>query len=211
MVTLVKDKTPDPEWLAEADELYRAIGEFIVVFSTVVMEMRRFLQQTITPKGTREYRLMNAVFDQMNAIAIKKAFFSTCSQLRQLNSEDVKVRKVLDKNISGLMTERNQIAHADWHVRDYLRKPRSGALAVKIKVTNETLDIVTLDLSVERLKKLSEEASRIRRQIVIFGRSCTWEQNPSPSDIYEIKDDEDRRKYLLRKDGYPEGGIQIGE
>jgi hypothetical protein len=35
MVSLVKEDTPDPEWLKEAEQLALSIGEFIVVFSTV--------------------------------------------------------------------------------------------------------------------------------------------------------------------------------
>jgi hypothetical protein len=203
MVNLTKDETPDPEWLAEAEELYRAIGDFVVVFSTVVMEMRRFLQQTITLQATPESRFMNAVFDRMTANPIKVAYFSICSQLRELNDEDRKVRGTLQANIDNLMGRRNQIAHADWLVGEYRRKPASGTVAVKIRAGNEVLGIEPLDFSVERLKGLSKEASRIRRQVVIFGRSCRWQDNPSLSEIYEIVDN-DKAKYLKRKDGIPE-------
>jgi hypothetical protein len=39
---------------------------------------------------------------------------------------------------------RNQIAHADWLVYDYLKKPASGTAAAKIKAGNEFVDIEPL-------------------------------------------------------------------
>jgi hypothetical protein len=205
MVSLVKEDTPDPEWLKEAEQLALSIGEFIVVFSTVVMEMRRFLQRVIAQKGTREFRLMNAVFDGMTTNPVKNAFFSVCGQLRQLNEDDRKVRRTLDSNTALLISYRNQIAHADWLVGDYLRMPAPGhapgPLAVKVKAGNEFLDLEPLDFTVERLKGLSGDASSIRRQVVIFGASCRWIENPSPSEIYDIVERNEGGRILRRKDG----------
>jgi hypothetical protein len=200
MINLYKDHAPDPEWLAEADQLYVAIGEFIVVFSTVVMEMRRFLQGAIARKGTREYRLMNATFEGMTANPIKAAFLTVCSQIRDLDENDQKVRKALDISVSRLMRRRNQIAHADWLVGEYLRKPASGTVAVKIRSSNEFLDIEHLDLNADLVKRLGEQASEVRKQVVVFGNSCALLTNPSPSQIYEVAGEGDER-HLVRRDG----------
>jgi hypothetical protein len=98
--------------LLEADA-YRAIGKYVVQFSSLVHNMRALITERLTV-GSDEQDLAELAFGEVFPSQLSAAFFGMCRFTGDLDPAEMKVESALRNAVTKAFEMRNDIAHGDW-------------------------------------------------------------------------------------------------
>ena len=103
-------------WKRDTDELYRAIGEFLVKFEHVSFEIQRGLMFLLEGVGLRDQRVSQILLSGMTAEPLRTLYVSLIAHTHTLTKIE---RKIIDNAVTRfqkLIEERNDMVHSTWFI-----------------------------------------------------------------------------------------------
>jgi hypothetical protein len=106
----------------EMDNAYRAIGRYVVAFSSLMQRMRELLSEHVAGGivGSHEPELL---LGEAMPTALSNAFFGMCRLVADLDENESKVESAIRKRVKTEIEMRNDVAHGDWEVGWFLATP----------------------------------------------------------------------------------------
>lgn len=172
----MKKKSPDKDWFSKNEnEIYQALGKFVVEFSHLHSMMQLMIVQIITKTGSKEEqnRVWVLISDLTTYPVVVKLFSLLMHDHGDYwENEDTKVINRTRIEITDLIEKRNRILHDIWYlghpnlpidedfdafrIRD-LSSPKTGYSAVKSEI------------KIEDIEELSSDLIRLRNVIIQIG------------------------------------------
>jgi hypothetical protein len=165
----------------EDDRLYRAIGEYVVKFETVIGMAALGIQLILDERGLQGRRLSAIAVAKLTADPILDMFFSMAAEVGEgWTNQDRKVVSGLRKRASAMVERRNEIVHSQWVVgwlhpsdEEERRYPASrywrDASGFKFR---------SLTYSPLEVERLAAEAQLVGVDIVTFGVAVLEHKRP---------------------------------
>jgi hypothetical protein len=168
-VTLDRDKHRQ-----ETDDAYRAIGRYIVVFSELVRMMR--METADFVGGSGRWLLVDIILGEAQAKPITDAFFGMCRHAADYTKPEGKVASALKKGVMRTITDRNDIAHGDWHVGYVLHDAENKAHTTmppylrRIHPTREAGAYKNRELTVQEIDRMTDKLLELLTTVAEFGK-----------------------------------------
>ena len=153
------------------DQLFRAVGEFFVVFSHLVSITEHLTAALISKDGDRDaYKRALIAVSNLTAHPLSNVFFSVLQEFKTPNwtENDLAILKRSRTEFSSLVEQRNRFAHDVWHLgHPNLPRPGSDSWHRIRTVGKQTagllveLDVVTIDT----IRSLIDQTKRIDTNI----------------------------------------------
>jgi hypothetical protein len=195
----------EARFAAERDVIYRAVGQYFILFAVVVGAMRRALGRVFERPG-QEPMLVDALFSDMMAMNISRAFFAACAMMADPKPDDAekKIGKRLSAIVKAAVEDRNELAHGDWML---LRgwEPEAGLepKLTRFRLTSGNPRPEMLDVSPAILDKRSDALHRLHLLVREYGEICLPEPGTNRPwrvrEVFEIDGD----KFI--RIGWPSG------
>lgn len=107
----------DEEYRRDTDDVFRAIGRYVVEFSQLTSAMRRVLAWRLSPRRD-EFIVGQLAFGEAGASQLANAFFGVCRHVGHPDAKEEKLATSLRKSVNQAIEKRNYLAHGDWVVGD---------------------------------------------------------------------------------------------
>ncbi|HEX4435659.1 MAG TPA: hypothetical protein VH061_02585 [Solirubrobacteraceae bacterium] len=195
----------EARFAAERDVIYRAVGQYFVAFSVVVGSMRRALGRGFERPG-QEPMLVDALFSDLMAMNMARAFFAACSMIADPKQDEVEqeIGKRLNAIVKAAIEDRNELAHGDWMLLQGW-EPEAGLepKLTRFRLTSGNPRPELLDVSPPILDQRSDALQRLHSLVQEYGEICLPEPGwTAPYRVREVFAIEDKR---LVRIGWPTG------
>ena len=170
-----KQGSEGDQWEKEQDKAFRAIGWYVVTFSTLVREMREIACEYVA-KGVTDMHVSSLPLGEATAAPIASAYFGLCWRMGELDEDEQRVWSVLRNEVTEAIQTRNDIAHGDWEVGSLAMGEAEGELKVmpprliQIIPTRREGAYQYTDLTVEDIHALSDRIEDLLGLIQDFGK-----------------------------------------
>lgn len=172
--------TPPPPWSRDdatyipfRDDMYRAIGRYVVEFSRIFTLMRNKMAYRLSQaKPGESYAALEVAFGEMTASQLTNAYFATCLEVAQLSGEERKIGRTLRAMVISETERRNDIAHGDWHVAQIINvEPRRNHAELRRLKPAKDLGVHdTQDFVSKTLDDWADEVNRLGLMVATFGQ-----------------------------------------
>jgi hypothetical protein len=106
----------------EIDNAYRAIGRYMVAFSSLMQQMREMLSEHVAG-GILGSHKPELLLGEAMPTALSNAFFGMCRLVADLDDNESKVESAIRKRVKTEIEMRNDVAHGDWEVGWFVATP----------------------------------------------------------------------------------------
>lgn len=169
-----------PKTTPEHDEMYRAIGRYMVEFSSLVLHMR-FTMSSRLKRADDPPELIELAFGEAPAQGIANSFFAFCRTTTRpaFDSEEEAIERNLRKRVLDEIPRRNDIAHGDWlMIRAGSRsEPLIKPELARTKPAHKQGPMTSTPYSPAELDEISDRLSDLTHCIWMFGLICTIEES----------------------------------
>jgi len=187
------------------DEIYRAIGKFVVEFSHLHNMIELMIVHLLSPSGNSEmHQRAWAVISGQTTRPAMSNLFSLLIEIKsdEWTSDDMGVLNAVRKEIIEIIEERNRIAHDVWSLGHpnsplpedsdaqrfrYKASPRKGAMTSSEPVT------------VRDINQLTDKINRLDQVIRRIGAIGLSQTPRSPTDEFIV--DDDKKVSVRDRDG----------
>ena len=145
-------------FLHQRDDVYRALGRYVVEFSRLIWWMRHELAAELSPGGG-DVTTGEIVLGELTAYPIYAPFFAICAHKAELDETEKKIETKLFKAVDAEAKRRNALLHGDWLIGGSDGTMSEPAL-IRVKPRREEGTFVQEFYSAERLDGISDEVGR---------------------------------------------------
>jgi hypothetical protein len=206
----------------ERDGYYRAIGRYMVEFSSLVAFMRDLVAHKIVGTDEKATQLIRLAFGSLQAQQVADGFFAVCraSADPPFDRSEQAIEKCLRENhVNAEIRWRNVIAHGDWFVPEWVRvsmpegaedDPAAPPVAYLSRVQHhKPTPLEPKPLTIEEIDTYGERVQTLRALLWEFGMVCTrtWDHDPARglepvrvSDAFELVGSANDRTVQFRAD-----------
>lgn len=164
--------TPEEEkkarWREDTDQLYRAIGEFVVKFEHVTLALSLIAKAILERGGLEDEQVSNIILAGTTAEPLRSLVEALASQAAYLNSNDMEHFRSLLKRFQSLTAKRNDVVHGAWLVEwyNYASNQDDYAIATGFKLHKNKDGAATKQFSKEvaDFTRLTSEAEALTTQ-----------------------------------------------
>jgi hypothetical protein len=178
-----------PENTPEHDEMYRAIGRYMVEFSGLVLNMRDTMSSRLK-RADDPPELIELAFGEAPAQGIANSFFAFCRATTRppFDSEEEAIERNLRKRVLDEIPRRNDIAHGDWlMIRAGSRsEPLIKPELARIKPAHKQGPLTSTPYTPAELDAISDRLSDLSRCVWMFGLICTMEESVRVRDHFRL-------------------------
>ena len=103
-------------WTKQTDDLYRAIGRFVVSFEHVCHAMSMSVSLVLQHAGLRNQQLGLAVLADLTADPLRKIFLSAFAEIYEADPQSLNIVRDLSSRVQNLIQVRNANLHSTWFV-----------------------------------------------------------------------------------------------
>ncbi len=189
-------------WEGEKDDLYKAIGKFIVEFEIMCDDMRDCIINSILYKaGLRNQMISQQLLTEMTAGPLLSLLESLLLQTEKFNVTDEEVVKNLIQRSRKLIKDRNDVIHCRWFISylvigigndEDMPEGWDKAWGVKFCRTRGGVKLKTISKQKKDFQKMGEEASQLARMFRIL-RVCLLSPEPFPLEKYLVQKKKQRK------------------
>jgi len=101
---------------SHTDEIYRAIGKFVVEFELICYWIRFGITFILHNEGLHNQNVTQILLARIGAEELRSSFESLVNELYNLNDIEKKIFKNAIKRFQDLITDRNNVVHSTWFV-----------------------------------------------------------------------------------------------
>lgn len=149
------------------DEIFRALGRYVAIFSALVAIMRNTLATRIAGQEDIERELTEYALSTLTAEPVTNAFFAACRTIADFDREDSAIEAKLRKAILQESKRRNDLLHGDWVLDDR----RSVAALMRYKPGRVSQDPLAAEgYNAEKLDAASREVEALYAATLTFAR-----------------------------------------
>ena len=112
----MSDAPHQERWKKDTDELYRAIGEFVVKFEHVCHALQIGVIFMLSKAGLSNQNVAQILLAGLTAEPLRTLFESLVAETQQLNTVEKGILKDVLNRIQRLTQERNDIVHSTWFI-----------------------------------------------------------------------------------------------
>lgn len=160
------EETRRQKWKNETDEIYRAIGEFVVKFEHVCLGMNVAIAAMLERAGLRDQRIGSVLIANLTADPLRVLFESLVAQTGWLKGKQHEELRQLLIRVQKLTAERNDIVHGawliDWYNYSSLQNDFSSASGFKLHKNKKGVATKSFEKTVSDFRKLTAEAESLR-------------------------------------------------
>ncbi len=163
---------------SETDDLYRAVGRFVVHFEHLCHAMSFAVLFAFDTNGLRTQKLGQAVLADLTADPLRKIFLAVYAELTK-DKEDHRILTALNARIQKLIEHRNNVVHRTWMIGWASSTDTDFSKAGSHKTINTMNGPQErpLDYEVADFEKLTAESETLK-QFVFLALSCTLDKEP---------------------------------
>ncbi len=192
--------------LAQMNEIYQALGQFLVEFSRMVSAMESDLYFAV---GGNQH-LFWSVTAELTADPLARAWRSIMAQSTDLTEDDRKVLSGICGEITDLITLRNDWSHGTWYVGYGNESTDDWSRAALQRFKNSSKGLMTpSDLEVlptaAYIKDVAEHAAFITQAIFDFGANVRLLRDKRtrthPSNRIRVTKNDGRRQFQMSSNG----------
>jgi hypothetical protein len=174
----------------QRDDAYRAIGRYVVQFSMLVAGMRQIMAHRIGGRGGERRTLIDLVLGSPTAEPIANAFFAMCRELTDLDGDEQAIEKRLRKEVLDACTTRNDIAHGDWLIAEWVAGDQEtpSPQLVRVKASRQDEPVIQREFSVQEIDDLGTQLETLGNLVWEFGATCTGRYPELPPSSRRVRD-----------------------
>jgi hypothetical protein len=167
-----------PKTTPEHEEMYRAIGRYMVEFSSLVLHMRYTMSSRLK-RADDPPELIELAFGEAPAQGIANSFFAFCRATARpaFDTEEEAIERNLRKRVLDEIPRRNDIAHGDWLLikAGSRSEPFIKPELAHTKPARKQGSLTSQSYSPAALDEISNQLSDLTSCIWVFGLICTME------------------------------------
>ncbi len=106
----------DMVWRERTDDVYQAIGKFVVKFELICFAIRTGITWILHNQGLQNQSVTQIILAGYNAEPLRTLFESLVNELYVLNDDENKIVKNAINRFQALIFKRNNLVHGTWFV-----------------------------------------------------------------------------------------------
>ncbi|BAY14015.1 hypothetical protein [Calothrix sp. NIES-2098] len=177
----MEQKAHQEENTKEINDLYCAIGEFVIEFEQVCFAISMNISITLLANGLENANIGHIFLAGMTASPLGEIFSSLIPEVKNLDQQEKTIVKQIFSRFQALFQKRNDIIHATWFLPLNANSMEfETANGIKFHKSKKGFEIKNLKYTVKTFKELTAEAKTLRAIFYRLG-VCIY-------DDYDIKD-----------------------
>lgn len=151
----------------QTDELYLAIGKFVVKFEHVCRALRDGIMWMLYEKGLADQRIADLMVVGLPATPLTDRFISLVAHTQQLSPGAQAIVNEIVGRVRELNKKRNEVIHGTWFIgwASTVQTDFSTASGFKIVKKQNVVQHKPLEMRVEDFERLTEEAEALDQLI----------------------------------------------
>jgi len=160
---MMNEEQGKERWRKDTDEIYRAIGEFVVKFEHVCNAVQTCIVFLLNHAGLRDQSVTQILLAGVTAEPLRTLFESLVAQTQGLNDTERKILKNALNRFQKLTVERNDIVHSTWYVGwgNESTNDFSEATGMKFHKNKDGAVVKFFGRKADDFRTLSEEADSL--------------------------------------------------
>lgn len=156
-------------WRDETNQLYQAIGEFVVKFEHVTLALTLIAKAILERTGLRDEQVSSIILAGMTAEPLRSLVEALASQTGYLRSDDMEHFRSVLKRFQSLTSERNDVVHGAWLVEwfNYASHQDEFEIAKGFKLHKNKDGVATKEFrrDIADFARLTSEAEELRMML----------------------------------------------
>ncbi|MBD2501725.1 hypothetical protein [Anabaena azotica] len=148
----------------QTNELYSAIGEFIVEFEQVCHAISLNIKFILHNDGLKNQRIPDIILAGLTADPLQSMLRSLIHELRDLDETEKKIIKNIFDRLQKLIKQRNDIVHSTWFIGwgSETESDFSVAYGMKYYKSSTSNEPKVFEKTYQDFNKLTEEAKKLK-------------------------------------------------
>lgn len=169
------------EQVSHIEDTYKAIGRFVVEFSTLLASLDGGTLRLIGGIRAIGNPLLMALLADRTALPIVSSFFAVFGECwkDRMKSEEKRLISLLRKELQELVEERNRLMHDVWMTQYVEGEPGPYDMArVRNRASKEGMEYEISDFGPNRLNGLTDDAIRLAEVVSGLAHYCGDDSTP---------------------------------